>query len=199
MADLPKNQHYVPQFLLRGFVANKTEERIFVFDKPQERIFCTSIRNVAAETGFYNYTDTLGLNSVEPHLASLEANCATIIKRINDEESLDSLTHEERCGIAVFTAIQSLRVKQMRLAIEALNNAIRKNIISAGGDPATTSGFEDLDANGIKKASIHNLSIAKELVPHILRKAWLLLRAPSSHPFYLSDNPVALNSSIPQS
>jgi hypothetical protein len=197
MADLPKNQHYVAQFLLNGFRANE-KEQIHVFDKHQERTFRTAIRNVAAECGFYNYKDGATPESAEPFLANMEADCSRVINRIRDAQSIASLTAEDRATLTMFTGIQILRVKQVRRMLEEMNTVLHDKIVALGGNPAEVQGYGNFDADGLKKVSIDNLSIAKDLAPHINNKAWMLLRAPSAHPLYISDNPVVLQSSVEQ-
>ena len=54
MISIAKNQHYVPQFILRNFTVGDGKQ-IHVFDKQDEKSFRTNIRNIAAETGFYNF------------------------------------------------------------------------------------------------------------------------------------------------
>jgi Protein of unknown function (DUF4238) len=54
MADTADmNQHYIPQFLLRGF-HTENEAQIWAFDKTTGRSFTTAIDTVASEHGFYN-------------------------------------------------------------------------------------------------------------------------------------------------
>jgi len=54
MASIAKNEHYVPQFILKNFTVGNGKQ-IYVFDKHDEKSFKTNIRNIAAETGFYNF------------------------------------------------------------------------------------------------------------------------------------------------
>ena len=46
-------QHYVPRFLLKNFAKGK-KPQIFVYDKSNDKQFKTNIKNIAAETGFYD-------------------------------------------------------------------------------------------------------------------------------------------------
>lgn len=46
-----KNQHYVPQFYLKGF---ETENKLFVFDIVNKKEFITNSRNIGAENYFHN-------------------------------------------------------------------------------------------------------------------------------------------------
>ena len=55
------NQHYVSQFMLRGFHTG-SEAQIWVFDKLTGRSYTDAIRKVAAEYGFYNIAGSLRSN-----------------------------------------------------------------------------------------------------------------------------------------
>jgi len=66
-AAMPKLQHYVPQFILRNFTTGKGNQ-IFVFDKQEEVAFKTNIRNIASESGFYNFDINGYQFTIEPGL-----------------------------------------------------------------------------------------------------------------------------------
>lgn len=57
------NQHYIPQFLLRGFHTGN-EAQIWAFDKMTDRSFTTAIDKVASEYGFYNIGGSAQLDDV---------------------------------------------------------------------------------------------------------------------------------------
>lgn len=197
MNKLPKNQHYVPQFLLRGF-STGTNNQINVFDKLSNKVFTTSIRNVAAETGFYNFATESEKGSAEPLMCRIEEICAPIIDRIRTEENLSFLSHEDREDISLFAAVQILRVKEKRLFFRELTDRLRERLQQAGCDVAEIDGLGEVTDDTIKRESIRHLSAAPELAPHILKKAWMLMHAPDSNPLYLSDNPVVLQSLLPR-
>ena len=73
MNSIAKNQHYVPQLVLRNFTVGDGKQ-IYVFDKQDEKSFITNIRNIAAETGFYNFDVKEFKFTIEPALSDLESN-----------------------------------------------------------------------------------------------------------------------------
>ncbi len=77
----PKNQHYVPQFLLEQFTKPGTDQ-LFAFDKLTGRSFPTNIRNVAAEKAYYDITFEDAILTLEPSLSRVETNAAGIIQRL---------------------------------------------------------------------------------------------------------------------
>lgn len=192
---LPKNQHYVPQFLLRGFKSRK-KGQIHVLDKLSAKSFPSAIRNVAAETGFYNCELGDHPFSAEPLLESVEDDASRAVRKVRDTESLESLTPHDRAHLAIFIALQLIRVKRVRDFFRDANSYLREMIISSGGDPAAVRNFGDFDDEQMKAVSIHHLLTAQAYLPAIIDKVWFLMRAPKSHPLYISDNPVTLHKTI---
>src|SRR5260370_29597590 len=78
------NQHYVPQFLLRGFHTGN-EAQIWAFDKTTSKSFTTAIDKVASEHGFYNVDGSAQLDDV---IRKFEEATAPIIKEIRERKSL---------------------------------------------------------------------------------------------------------------
>jgi hypothetical protein len=79
MSD-PKLHHYVPQFYLERFT--NSDGRLWVFDKKLNRKFCSSPKNIAAETKFYYVSELVGTKCtplfVEKQFSALESNIAQI-------------------------------------------------------------------------------------------------------------------------
>jgi hypothetical protein len=97
------NQHYVPQFLLRGFHAGSAAQ-IFVFDKLTRNAFTSPINRVASEPGFYKVGDSAALDEA---MGRAEDSTAPIIERIKQRQSLASLDSTERVCLAGFTSLHS--------------------------------------------------------------------------------------------
>lgn len=81
---IAKNQHYVPQFILKNFSSGK-KDQVFVFDKECSKKFRSNVRNIASENGFYNFEINGKEHSFEPLLCEIEAASALIINRIVEE------------------------------------------------------------------------------------------------------------------
>ncbi len=187
----PQNQHYVPQCLLRQFASNK--EQICVFDKAEEKEFVTSIRNVAAEHGFNDFQDEVGLESAEGFFTGLESNFASLLRRIIEAESIKFLNAEERVQISIFIAVQQLRVKSSRQRLQSVYETIRSFIVSHGDDPAKVEGFEELSEQQLHNSGIELVSIAKDTARYYLDKQWYLAKTPDGMDFYISDTPVTMH------
>jgi len=190
-----KNQHYVPQFLLRHFAAGK-RKHIYIYDKLHERSFKTPVRNAGAEKAFYDCEHNGERISIEPKLEVLETLAAPIIKRIIENESLGSLNNKDKSIISLFCAIQMLRVKATRESMGELNNTLKEFIERAGGKIDEVEGFKFMDKDEIKKSCIGSVLAAGELAPYFYDKIWLLLKTSSKSPLYIADNPISLFNSV---
>src|SRR5580698_8543943 len=100
------HQHYVPQLLLRNFaVGSKRNRQVWVFDKQSEKSFRTSIRNVANEGHFYDFSVDGKGHSLDPGLQKLESLVAEDFRWILQQRSLPR-SPEARDRIAFFVAVQ---------------------------------------------------------------------------------------------
>ncbi len=185
----PRNQHYVPQFLLRNFTAGKRKQ-LHVFDKLRESRFTTSPRNVAAEAGFYDFEYDGRQHSLEPFMARMEAGVSRIVEGILHKESLSHLTKEDRIAVSLFAAVQQLRVRGARHRIKSMISGLRNCLADRGIDPG--DAVPEMNDDDVKHYSLSSISMAKEFAKHFYNKAWVLQRAPRGNPFCTSDNPITL-------
>ena len=186
----PRNQHYVPQFLLRNFANDK--EQMYVFDKSNDKSFLSSTRNVAAEAWFYDFQDASGEpHSLEYFMRDLESAASVIVNGILSKQSLGHLSDEDRLNLSIFTAVQQLRVKGVRDQVKTTNESLRQALRDRGGDPDIF--FPEMSAEEIKQSALDQINMAIETAPYINNKSWMLQRAPAGKRFYISDNPVTLN------
>jgi hypothetical protein len=80
-------EHYLPQFLLRGFAVQGKKQHVYHFRRGKEP-HLTNVRNVAGERGFYG---AVGADSVESALGTRENQYAPLIEqlRLRDPEPAD--------------------------------------------------------------------------------------------------------------
>lgn len=186
-----KNQHYIPQFILKNFTSGK-KKHVFVFDKHKDNIFKSNIRNVGSENSFYNYKEGEQSFSLEEKLCSIETLASPIIKDIVKCESLGFLDKEMKAIISLFCAVQVFRVKAARESMKEINNTLKNFIEMSGGRIEDVENFEVMNDDDIKNSSIISLLDADELAPHFDDKIWILLKSPRKSPFITSDNPISL-------
>jgi hypothetical protein len=190
--NLPKIQHYVPQFLLRNF-SRAASEQIFAFDLTTKRSFETNIKNIAAQKGFYNFESDEGGFSMEPVLSELENSASGIIREICRQKTLSHLDEDDMGVIALFMAIQFSRTPMARTWRDQVQEAVLKKF---GDSPEAIAQIEKILPSGekaSKNAAIHFLATtAHEQAKHFLNKTWFLFETSTDDPFYISDNPIAL-------
>ena len=187
----PKQQHYVPQLLLRGFATGPSEQ-VVAFDKQTARVFRTSIRNVAGETAFYDLPRPDGLATMEPGLARLEAAVAPLIDRVRSERSLAGLDRRDRIRVALFAVVQHHRTANFRALMSQMNADVAAKFRRLGMDPRNIEGFKEFDADDVKRFTLKMISEAEQFVPYLLDKGWALLEASPGTQYYIGDNPLTL-------
>jgi hypothetical protein len=193
MESAATNQHYVPQFVLRGFASSASGEQIFVFDKANERSFSDSVRRVAAAGAFYDCETDGQPHSIDPLLTKMESAASDSIKKVIDGRSLRVLSEMGRKIIALFAAVQMLRTEAQRKQLKSMIDSVYNVLLRMGADPNNVQGFEFLDEEQTRTHSILSLrEIAAALMPHFLDKCWVLYSTTKDNPFYISDNPIVM-------
>ena len=192
-----EQQHYVPRFLLQNFTHGK-KPRVFVYDKSNDKCFHTSIKNIAAENGFYDLQVEDVVLTMEQGLAHLEANASGIIKKLIKDRNIKSLSEDEVAITALFLAVQFVRTKEHRLKFEHLGKQLVQKLRDMG---ASEENIKELTGSSgsvpeDKLFGLRSLIEAKEFVPHFLNKAWVLLETTLRNPFFISDNPIGLHNDM---
>lgn len=188
-------QHYVPRFLLRNLCTGN-KRKLWAYDKSTAKSFETNIQNVAGERDFYEAAIGDRILSLEEGLSAMESKTAAIIDRILAQRSIGDLSDDDRIQIAVFVAIQMRRVPNQREHLMAMNAGIRRALGERDIDPELVEGLADITPEEAKAMSLMMLAEPNELPVHILDKTWLLFEADAATPFYISDNPVAMQNLV---
>ena len=110
---IAKVQHYVPQFLLRNFSHGK-KDYVHVFDKRTRKSFPANVKNIASESGFYDFELEGHKLTVEPSLSSIEAKVKPLLQRLLDLDNLSALSVNDRDLLSVFFSIQLARMRYFR-------------------------------------------------------------------------------------
>src|ERR1700721_695045 len=147
------DQHYVPQLLLRGFAAGNRKQ-LYVFDKTNEKVFRSSVRNLACERGFYYLQDGDDPNRVDRWLGKLEEATAQIIQSLPARKTLNPLQAAERQWLAAFVAVQHVRTRHHRELSANINQQIADIIRETGTEPNSVENFRELT-----DAEIHEFTI----------------------------------------
>jgi hypothetical protein len=191
------NHHYVPRWYLKHFGSGK-KFHLYVFDKQTDAVFRATPGSVASEIGFYDFPDPESGFQFEKAFNKIETPSAHIMKRLIPERTVQSLSIGDKNTIALFIALQILRVKERREELAYMDRKISEMIVARGGDPYSVKGYSRLSAGELRLESIRFLRTAPALVPCLVDKDWLLLQPPAGISYYASDNPVTRYNTINQ-
>jgi hypothetical protein len=196
MQPTDTNQHYVSQFLLRGFHANSPAQ-IWAFDKLTGRSFTTGIKDVASERGFYNIADSAEIDAV---IQKLETATAPIIEEIRSRKNLRGLDEDKRIWLSGFTALQLVRTKAFSERSQDMMRQLKHVVtqVSVGKLSKKLRKQLGLDAPGTEheKTVSTMLGLVRDAVDELLKKTLVLYRSDGSMTFWIGDSPVALNNTI---
>lgn len=108
MADITKNQHYVPRFLLRGFGGNASSGKINIYDIQRKKIRLNqSVGNVFSQNYFYDKN-----NEIENYLSnSVEGPASVELEKIRNSD-LSSLNCNN--NLITFLCCQNSRTPEAR-------------------------------------------------------------------------------------
>jgi hypothetical protein len=190
---MAENHHYVPQFLLRNFLSGD-KRRLWVYDKSSGRSFETTEKNVASERDFYAAKVPGGTISAEQGLSALETKAAAVIGRLLGVRSLGCLSDDERTLLAVFTAVQMVRVPYSRAVPSSILESVRAKL-EQWQHADLAASLPSLTADAVKAQSLLSFDTTPQLAAHLLDKTWLLFETEASTSFYISDNPVVMQNS----
>ena len=189
-----QNQHYVPRFVLRQFLADSANERVHVYDKHTDRAFVTSIKNIMAERRFneFAFADDY-IASFEPVACGAEDQVLPAYRQVVAQRCL-SESPEQKAALAVFLAFQILRTKAHRDQWMAMEEETIRVIEESGGRMQDLQGWENWQPateDSLKREHLTSIqSHIGELAQTIGAKDFLLMEAAPGTSLYISDNPV---------
>jgi len=197
MADpADTNQHYVPQFLLRGFHTGN-EAQIWAFDKTSSKSFTTAIDKVASEHGFYNVDGSAQLDDV---IRKFEEATAPIIKDVRERKSLAGIDEFKRIWLSGFTALQYVRTRAFSERSQDMMRQITHVATQMSGGELSEQVRKQLglDEPGTEheKALSTILGLVRPAVDELQKKHLILYRSDGSLLFCIGDSPVALHNTF---
>src|SRR5688500_15068026 len=92
-----------------------------VFDKQDERTFAANISKISCERAYYDIEVGELLLSIERSLQNIESTTSKIIRSVIETEQLPGPDSTERFLLSLFTAVQFLRVPNVRGNISSWN------------------------------------------------------------------------------
>jgi len=200
-----KRQHYVPVFYLNGFAnANK---KIFVYDKAEDKVFETSVENIACEHLFYDsnilISDFPEEQYIEKAYSYIESEFAPFflgfINKIESEEKFE-ISNEEKDTISTFLALQIERTREHREILMQFSCSMKDKLNERGitDEQLLKIGFDfnNFDPKEFHLNSILNGHMRENLSEALKKHIWILVVNNTDTPFYTSDNPIVKNANI---
>lgn len=194
-----KKQHTVPRFLLDNFSfeTKSKKNRLFTFDKLNEKIFEQTVFDATTMNSFYNLVDQAKQISLEPFLGVYEGQAAPLIKKIVEERSISWLSEEDKYNVAEFIAVQQSRSNTRLQLIERMVSVLDERLsqMNPSGERVET-GFGPEGLSDRKNMFLKRIVNQAAEVSIFLEKSWILYETVEKNPFFISDNPVTLHNSI---
>jgi hypothetical protein len=181
-----RREHYVPKFYLDSF-----GEVLFAFDKISGRIFRTTAKNLALETGFYDLDPAIDLEGL---IAENENRMRVGISELIDKKNPLAISSDARVKISLFVALQSIRTKEHRAEIQEMGGKLMTELAKHEGR------FKDLRVKVTMKddaaKALQAEMIVSDAIPRLAwildKLRWTLVVNRTKTPFWTSDNPVVL-------
>lgn len=125
----PRKHHYVPQFYLSCFAAERGSPRLYVLDKETRKSYPSNIRNAGCERDFYivEVEDEGDPFTVERFLSTIEDTGADAIRFIIEHRELPEV--ELRQKLMAFLAVMSVRSPAAIEAFERPVSQILKSVL----------------------------------------------------------------------
>lgn len=197
-----KVEHYVPQCYLRKFTQDG--RRLFVFDKVTKRSFPSNIRNVAAESDFYDIPQDDAPTGMDPQIVEKALQdiedgyvraVTRLLRNVHERRMMDE---DDKARFAYFIMIQFLRTREFRNfyreAMEKPSKAyLDKALQTEKMNFAPDSYQVHVTEKTVWLAQVRFLFESKRLARfvHILTNhLWLIGINQTEHPLYTSDSPV---------
>lgn len=204
-----KRQHFVPQMYLQSFA--RADGKIRVIDLQEGRMYATSLKNVAVETGFYNLDLKSRIHSAEDWLARLEGEASIILSLLkHDPSAITSLCEEQEDTLAKYIAAQFFRTQVRRQDVRSIVARVSDDLNQKAETIMRNLLGKDVDSDALAKwlaSRIHGppneeveadtVSTSIELLGetqgfgNLLRASpWRIGNVSGPHFLYSSDNPV---------
>jgi DNA polymerase III delta prime subunit len=121
------NDHYVPQFYLKGFEILTKPKWIYSY-KRKLKPKAIAIKSVASEEGYYKIEKddlTIPEDTVDKIFSIIESDVAPIISRLRTDPALN-LSKKEKGALSMFIALLAFRTPFARTAMKNLDAAQAK-------------------------------------------------------------------------
>jgi hypothetical protein len=203
-----ENQHYVPQFYLRGFT--DPSRRMFCYDKVADRSHPTSTEAAAQEPYFYEippgaFRDhNVPVNMIEKALSVVERTWAplhaALIRHANTGQIPARLTNE----YAPFLVTQWMRTKTFRDGMHQIAEKSAQSIVDdmvavnfPGKEHMTPRvSFDKGVLTAMHCQRLFDAKTVKQMAKDMEFHYWVVGINKTQHPFYTSDHPIVRRANL---
>lgn len=186
--QIPKIQHFVPQFFQRFFSFENNGKTIGMFET-NRNVFNRHVK-ISSHLGRKHFYGSDG--ELEEWLSKLESDSAPIFREMWEKEKLPTPQSQHHFRMLHFLIILDLRnpihFKILKNFEQKLVNT--KSKISEGNvSPDMIPGLQEQQSY---KGKLNSLKSAELLVPDLLNLKYKLIKNKTSSPFIISDNPLVM-------
>jgi hypothetical protein len=186
--QIPKVQHFVPQFFQRFFSYENNGKTISMFQTNSD-VFKTHVK-ISDHLGRKHFYGSDGV--LEEWLSKLESDSAPIFREMWENEKLPATRSPNHFKMLHFLVILDLRnpihYKILKNFEHRLSNT--KSKISEGNvSPDMIPGIQEQQSD---KGKLSSMQSAELLVPDLLPLKYKLIKNNTLSPFIISDNPLVM-------
>jgi len=188
----PKKQHYVPQFYLRNFKDDSSEDRINCFNIKTKKPYISSISKVAQKKYFYESSK----NNLEYQLSLIEKESSRYINNLVKNKKYEYLNNLNiRANLSYFMSLQFIRTNDKREWIKNHSYELKNEISQEVEIPPKFQQFFDefpLD-NHVKDWHFEYIEkFSMKFFKYFYYKKWILIKNKTNLNFWTSDNPISI-------
>lgn len=196
-----KNQHFVPQFYLRGFASENGQ--IYTFDKFRGKSFKTNIENVACEKNFYDLPkvddrrDCIDDQIVEKSLSVLESEFSKsldflLLQVRKKRRRRDLFSADHKRNLALFLTIQFLRTREHRNQIMEITEKLGNGLLEKFPDEDYGDYHVEVNQDWLpifQANFMFDPEVIETFSQALLNHIWFIGVNNTDVPFFTSDHP----------
>lgn len=188
----PKRQHYVPQFYLRNFKGDSSENLINCFNIETKKPYRTTIGKVAQMKYFYESSK----NNLEYQLSLIEKESSKYIGNLVKNKKYKYLNNLNiRANLSYFMSLQFIRTNDKREWIKNHSYELKDEISQEVEIPSKFQKlFDELPSDDhVKNWHLEYIeSFSSKFFKYFYYKKWILIKNKTNLNFWTSDNPISI-------
>lgn len=173
----------MPRFYLRNF-----GDVLYCYDKTNDRVFKTSVENIALESEFYGPA-AKGTLSLESALSEKESKHSAVLRELMRVGDANRLSEEQRIELCGFITLQYLRSKEQRMRVENMSNDLLKVVAKGLGLGDVNVRYTDSHTMALHLRTMKNLSLFTYVVAQM---KLITVKNLNTMQYWTSDNPTVL-------